>query len=82
MSSVLGATLPPLPAPGKTRFKRWLREALESAGHVVLSDPMDISAELVPAMDLYRAGKACPSLRRCVDDLQRALSIGYGLGER
>jgi hypothetical protein len=70
----LGVTLPAVPSAGKSRYKRWLREALEAAGQVVLGDAMDISSSLVPHIDLFRAGKNSPSLKHCVDELRRALS--------
>lgn len=70
-----GAEPPPRPSrPGRGAYKRWLELALEEAGVVLLNDPMDISAELVPEMDLYRAGKSAPSLGRFVEGVRSALA--------
>ncbi|MFM7547345.1 MAG: DUF4276 family protein [Cyanobacteriota bacterium] len=59
--------------PGRHVYKRWLSEALEAAGELVLSDPMDIAIDLVPRMDLYRSGKTCPSLAHLITQLRREL---------
>lgn len=39
----------------------------------LLTDAMSAAPELVQQMDLFKAGKAAPSLRAFVDDLTRAL---------
>lgn len=66
-----GAVPPPAPQrPDRWAYKRWLRDALEQAGAVVLTDPMEISADVVPAMDLFHAGKQSPSLGRAVEELR------------
>ncbi|TVQ95486.1 MAG: hypothetical protein EA398_17655 [Deltaproteobacteria bacterium] len=71
LRTVLGAELPPRPArAGRDAYKAWLGAALRQAGVRVLNDPLDIAAELVPAMDLFRAGKADPSFRHAVDDIR------------
>lgn len=63
----------PPPGTGRNLYKQWLRSALEAAGEMVLSDPMEIAIDLVPAMDLFRAGKSSPSLGHLVEALQTAL---------
>lgn len=69
-----GAVPPATPQrPDRWAYKRWLRDALERAGAVVLTDPMEIAADIVPAMDLFRASKQSPSLGRAVDDLRASL---------
>lgn len=73
---VLEVELPPPPSAGRARYKKWLRTAVESAGHLVLGDPMEVALDLIPVMDLYRAGKACPSLRHAIEEMRDALSAG------
>lgn len=73
LREVLGVTLPPVPAGGKSVYKRWLRQALEDADVITLNDPMDICAELLPRVDLFRAGKNCPSLQHPLDELRAQL---------
>lgn len=67
--------VPPTPPPDPDRgaYKRWLRDALEQAGSVLLTDPMAVSADIVPVMDLFRAGKQSPSLGHAVDGLRASL---------
>lgn len=66
-----GAVVSAPPArPGRNGYKRWLGDCLEAAGVEILNDPMDIAAELVPHMDLYRAGKQSPSLGLLTADLR------------
>lgn len=57
---------------GLVDHKELLRLSLTDAGISVLSDTMEIVHEVVPAIDLYRAGKASPSLRDFVDSLRDA----------
>jgi hypothetical protein len=79
LQRVTGADVPPVPRkPGRGSFKRWLREALEDAGHPVLTDPMDIAADLLPQMDLFRAAKASPSLAHLIDGLRGLLLRSRG----
>ncbi len=71
---VVGA--PPPTDPGKCQrdlYKRGLRQAIQNAGQIVLGDPMEYAPDLVRAMDLFRAGKAQPSLKHFVDELTNAL---------
>jgi hypothetical protein len=66
----------PAPDPGsrdREVYKQLLRTAVEQAGVPVLVDELDLAPDLVAEMDLYRAGKAQPSLRHCVDELRGAL---------
>lgn len=75
LREVTGASPPAPPTrPGRGAYKRWLEQALEAAGIALLNDPMDISAELVPRLDLYRAGRESPSLGRFVDGVRSALT--------
>lgn len=71
LQRVLETSLPARPKKaGRGVWKKWLRDALTEAGHVILSDPMDISAELLPEMDLYLAGREDPSLKAVIDDVR------------
>lgn len=54
-------------------YKQALRTAITKAGHPVLLGGIEFAPELVDAMDLYKAGKAVPSLGRFLDALRRAL---------
>jgi hypothetical protein len=58
---------------GKAVYKTLLREALQDAGHVVTLGGAEFADEIVAVMDLYKAGKSDPSLRRFIDDLRGAL---------
>ncbi len=57
----------------RVNWKRRLLAALEDAGQVVTSGGSEFADELVEAMDLYRAGRAVPSLGRFVDELRATL---------
>ena len=48
-------------------------EALEATGEIVTQGGADFADEIVGAMDLYRAGRAVPSLGMFIDDLRAAL---------
>lgn len=79
LARVTGAQPPPRPTKaGRSVFKRWLSEALAAAGELVLNDPMDIAAELVPEMDLYAAAKTDPSLGHLVRELRAFFSQRVG----
>jgi hypothetical protein len=54
-------------------LKRLLKAYLEDADEVVTQGGVEFADEIVVAMDLYRAGKAEPTLKRFLDDLQAAL---------
>jgi hypothetical protein len=62
----------PHPPSGKGRlvYKQWLTTALEQAGVTVLTDPMDISLDLLPVMDLVKACRNDDSLDHLVRDLK------------
>ncbi len=51
-------------------YKQVLVSALRSAGHPVTLGGAEFAAEIVAAMDLFRAGKNEPSLRHFVDEVR------------
>lgn len=71
----------PLPQPAadlqgreaRRAYKHWLESSLREAGVELLTSAMSTAPELVAEMDLFKAGKAAPSLKAFVDDLTRAL---------
>ncbi|NDG75993.1 MAG: hypothetical protein EBX49_11885 [Synechococcaceae bacterium WB8_1B_136] len=72
--SLFSVAVPPAPARGgRLVYKQWLRTALEQAGAMVLGDPLDISLDLLPAMDLNRACRNDASLNHLVGDLRALL---------
>lgn len=72
--SLFSVAVPPAPARGgRLVYKQWLRTALEQTGAMVLGDPMDISLDLLPAMDLNRACRNDASLNHLVGDLRPLL---------
>jgi hypothetical protein len=69
--SQFSVAVPPAPSrSGRLVYKQWLRTALEQAGVVVLGDPMDISLDLLPAMDLNRACRNDDSLQHLVSSVR------------
>jgi hypothetical protein len=58
---------------GRLVYKQWLTTALEQAGEIVLTDPMDICLDLLPAMDLVKASQKDASLGHLVRDLRAFL---------
>lgn len=58
---------------GRDEYKQLLVKALLSGGNAVTLGGVEWADEIVEAMDLFRAGKAEPSLRHFVDDLRRRL---------
>lgn len=71
---LFSAPVPPAPARGgRLIYKQWLRQALEEAGNMVLGDPIDISLDLLPEMDLNRACRNDASLNHLVGDLRALL---------
>lgn len=54
-------------------WKRRLVDALERAGQIVTQGGADYAAEIVDAMDIYRAGQADPTFRAFTDDVRAAL---------
>jgi len=66
---------PPPPDPGTRErhvYKRLLREAIESAGQPILTDPTEYADDIVTVMDLFRAEQQQPSLGGFVTDLRAA----------
>jgi hypothetical protein len=54
-------------------WRHRLLEALDRGGHIVTQGGSEFAEEIVEAMDLYRAGRAVPSLGAFVGDLRGAL---------
>ena len=54
-------------------YKRVLVEAIAQGGHPVTLGGVEFAAELVEAMDVYRAGRSDSSLKAFVDDLRAGL---------
>jgi len=69
--------LPAPPDPGKCErglYKRLLDQTIERSGLLVLASAFnELAPDIVAAMDLYKAGKRRPELRRFIDDVQAAL---------
>lgn len=77
LASALGLRVTPEPRKcERDRYKMQLVNALRAAGHPVLLGGAEFAEEIVNAMDLYRAGKAEPSLGRCIDEI-RAVMMGW-----
>ena len=63
--------------PGKFKravYKKLLHDSLLQNGQVFLTDEMEVAPDIVRVADLYRAGKAQPSLGAFVDGLRKGLS--------
>ena len=64
----------PVPQPpsrsGRLVYKRWLSDALEQAGVIVLTDPMAICLDLLPVMDLNKACRNDAALNHLVSELR------------
>ena len=72
--SLFSVPVPPAPTRGgRLIYKQWLRKALEEAGTMVLGDPMDISLDLLPVIDLNRGCRNDASLNHLVSDLRALL---------
>ena len=56
-------------------YKKLLRDSLLKSDQLFLTDEMEIAPDIVRAAELYRAGKAQPSLGAFVDSLRKALSM-------
>lgn len=54
-------------------YKHILSQAVVKAGHPPTLGGIEFAADLVRAMDLYRAGRACSSLKHFVDELRGRL---------
>ena len=61
----------------RDRYKAILKNSFRRAGHTVTLDGIEFADEIVANMDLYRAGKAEPSLGHCIDSIRHAFQ---GLG--
>jgi len=57
----------------RDHYKRLLARAVQQAGHPPTLGGIEFAAELVRAMDLYRAGRSDRSLQAFVDDLRGKL---------
>lgn len=56
-------------------YKHALKQSVIKGGHAALLGGIEFAAELVTSMDLYRAGKAHPSLKHAIDEIRRSLSV-------
>lgn len=56
-------------------YKRIVEEAAHEAGLPLLTGTADLAPDLVASMDLFRAGRAQPSLRHFADGLKSALRL-------
>lgn len=56
-------------------YKRLVEEAVHEAGLPLLTGTADLAPDLVASMDLFRAGRAQPSLRHFTDSLRSALRL-------
>lgn len=62
-------------------WKARLVEALEATGAIVMQGGAEFAEEIFGAMDLYRAGRADPTLKAFTDDLRGELrAMGRGAG--
>jgi hypothetical protein len=57
----------------RDRYKKLLAEALRQAGHLAPLGGIEFAAELVAAMDLYRAGRNESSLRAFIREFRQKL---------
>jgi hypothetical protein len=74
LERLTGARPPAPPAkPGRFGYKNWLKDALEAADFVTLTEGTEIAGDLLPEMDLFRAGTSSPSLGHLVKELSAAL---------
>jgi hypothetical protein len=68
----------PVPQPpmrsGRLVYKQWLADALEQAGEIMLTDPMAICLDLLPAMDMDKACKNNDSLNYLVGEIRAWLN--------
>jgi len=73
-SSVVGAAPRRLGgAPSQEDYKRVLDDALSRGSVVALGGIPDLAPDLIDSMDLFRAGRNCPSLKDFMDGLRAAL---------
>ena len=57
----------------RNHYKRLLAEAIGKGGHPPTLDGIEFASELAMEMDLYRAGRAAPSLKAFLDDIRAGL---------
>ena len=57
----------------RDHYKRFLATAIAHGGHPVILGGVEFAAELVAAMDIYRAGRNDSSLKAVVDDFRAGL---------
>ena len=75
---VLGVRLqPPAKKKGTIDYKAWLGSALNASDAFGLTNPADIALDVLPALDLFRAGKASPSLHDFAETLRAALQRAH-----
>jgi hypothetical protein len=73
--AVIGAAAPTDPEKcERNLYKEILRNAILAAGQPILTDAMEYAPDLVARADLYKAGKAQPSLGAFIDALRAALN--------
>ena len=73
--SIVGAAPPPEPQSlGPGGYKELLERSILQAGQTIATTPMEFAPDLIDAMDLFRAGKNQPSLKRFVEGLRDQLS--------
>jgi hypothetical protein len=74
VQDVLGVQPPPDPGKCERKlYKQLLRQTIQGAGQPILTNEMEYAPDLVPAMDLFRAGKNQPSLKHFVEEIRSAL---------
>lgn len=68
---VMGVSAPPdSNSSGRDSYKAILKTAILEAGHAIVTNAMEFAPDLVNAMDLFRAGKNQPALKRFIDGLR------------
>ena len=60
----------------RDRYKRMLSNAVRKAGHPAILGGIEFATELADVMDLFRAGRAEPSLKQFVRDAVAAIKLG------
>ena len=72
-AGLLGAEPETRATDDRDAWRQRVIDALNRGGHIVTQGGSEFAEEIVEAMDLYRAGRAVPSLGAFVDDLRGAL---------
>lgn len=73
LAAEFGHRLPEATPRGSKALKRFLVEYLEDAGKIVMEGGTEFADEIVAVMDMYRAGKAEPTLKHFVNELKVAI---------